>query len=78
MKLIVDFRKCSKDPKNVEGNANILRIRRIVHCCEERLNYYNAYSLLGLVTLMGLFMVDISEDENLDFAQNMDTVNKRI
>jgi hypothetical protein len=50
MKLIVAFCKSATEPKMGEGNASIVRILRIVDCCEARLNYYTVNSLFGLVT----------------------------
>ena len=53
-----------------------------IHCCEAKLNYYTESYLFEPLTyiyiyiFIYLFMVDFSEDENLDFAQYMDTVNQ--
>jgi len=72
----VAFRKSAEEIKKCEGNASILRMWRLIHCCEARLNFYTLTNLLELVTYVCLFVVDISEDKNLDFAQNMDTVKQ--
>ena len=74
MKITVAFRKSAAELKKCEGNASILRMWRLIHCCEARLNCYTVTNLFELVTYVCLFMVDIYGDKNLDFAQNMDTV----
>jgi hypothetical protein len=76
MKLTVAFRKSAAEFKKCEGSASILRMWRLIHCGEATLNFYTVTSLFGLVTFVCLLMVDISEDKNLDFAQNMDIVKQ--